>query len=69
MIVNNGENKLFLMANLFPATVVEPNIVKIKRHNFTGLMQEIVSYCHVCFSNLNMKMFSHVSGSSQISQN
>ena len=27
----------FLCANPFPAKVVEPNIVKIKGHNFTGV--------------------------------
>ena len=31
------ETNYFLCANLFPAKVVESNIVKIRGHNFTGL--------------------------------
>ena len=31
------ETNYFLCANPFPAKVVEPNVVKIKGHNFTGV--------------------------------
>ena len=37
MVINNGGNKLFLCAYLFPAMLVEQKIVKIKGHNFTGV--------------------------------
>ena len=60
----------FLCANPFSAKVVEPNIVQIKGHNFTGvypspvlikLDARNVSICHVCLSNLKIRMFSQVS--------
>ena len=37
MVVNNGRNNYVLYAKPFPAKVVEPNKVKIKGHNFTGV--------------------------------
>ena len=37
MIVNNGGTNYFVCAHPFPAKEVEPNIVKIKGHDFTGV--------------------------------
>ena len=64
------ETNSFICANSLQAKVVEPNIVKIKGHNFTGvypspvLMKLDARKCIIlsCFlSNLKMRLFSRVS--------
>ena len=70
MIGTMEETNYFSCANPFPAKVVEPNIVIIKGHNFTGvypspvvmdLDAKNVSNYDVVYQNLNMRLFSHVS--------
>ena len=59
------ETNYFLCAIPFPAKIVEPNIVKIKGHNFTGvypssvvmnLNAKNVSNYHVCLSKLKYEV-------------
>ena len=56
------EKHYFVCADSFPVKAVEPNVVKINEHYFTGVYpspvlmnldaRKCIIYCHVCLSKL-----------------